>query len=679
MKIIHQNPFRIAGVLSNTTERELQRQKTKVKAYAKVGKEISSEYDFKILENITRTEETIDKAFSDIEQNQDKMSLALFWFLNANPFDEIAISHLKNGDSEKALGIWEKATIDKEITSKNFSCFSNISTYKLLGDYDNINQGIEVKINLIESEYFEDFALTVTDKTFIIDRRKQVELFVDELINQLEDEYSELDTFKLFKNCNGSTQNYLLDKFSAVPFQQIEKEIVKTKYKRSQNSAKAYEYGLDLYQNTQAHLIKLQSILDKGNLKYQTIADQLANEILQCGIDYYNGSIEQNATNNFLENSKLLNKIADKIAVGKLTRDRVKDSLNSLEEIVNSEVLNVINILESIINAYKNIPAGQYIDIEKVSSLLKKTFTDEVIKRISSCDDDELFHRCMKLIDFVSTKVGYTPDRLFGIGQHPSYYLLKKYYGAIKSIKLNKDKEIIKETFYSNLKNTTEESNQNLVNVIIDLLKSCYSKRGNSYKNEVLYLFLKENISDDMLVQISQCGNNMLIEEFYYIVMYINSFRIIEIETIAEFDDFIKRVDNVFIIKLPKGSKLRKDIESKMKENKIKEERNRIELEKNKIEQEERNRIEQEKNRIERLEREKEYERKKREEEIQRKKKRKFLKVKRSIKITCYILILVAMSLSLNLTKGADIPFAIAFLFGVPIFIALIKEFLKDI
>ena len=115
MELIQNNPYRIACILSNASERELQRQKAKIKAYSKVGKEIKSDYDFQILENITRTEDSIDKAFSKVEQNQDKVNFALFWFLNTNPFDNTAIEYLKNGDEEKAIEIWKKVTRNKEV------------------------------------------------------------------------------------------------------------------------------------------------------------------------------------------------------------------------------------------------------------------------------------------------------------------------------------------------------------------------------------------------------------------------------------------------------------------------------------------------------------------------------------------------------------------------------------
>ena len=59
MELINNNPYRIAGILSNATSKELQKQKGKIKAFSKVGKEIKSDYDFHILPIITRTEDFI--------------------------------------------------------------------------------------------------------------------------------------------------------------------------------------------------------------------------------------------------------------------------------------------------------------------------------------------------------------------------------------------------------------------------------------------------------------------------------------------------------------------------------------------------------------------------------------------------------------------------------------------
>ena len=311
MKLIQDNPYRIAGILANSSEKELQKQKSKITKYASIGKQVDSELDFPFFGNVDRSESSITKAFSGIEQNQDKVSHSLFWFLKANTFDETAINYLINGDKEKAVEIWDKVTNGKEVTSKNFSCFNNIGTLKLLSNSkDEIKEGLEAKIKLIESPNFADFVHTVADQTYTIDNQKQAEKFVDDLLKQFKGKYSSSDTLKLFSNCNGTTQKYLSQKFTEEPIHKIESQIETCKKKRKENKGNAYEFGLKLYTNTKDELALLKSILGTSDLKYKALADQLANEIMQCGIDYFNESQENNSRDNFLESSQKLTKLA---------------------------------------------------------------------------------------------------------------------------------------------------------------------------------------------------------------------------------------------------------------------------------------------------------------------------------------------------------------------------------
>mgnify|MGYP000094274226 CR=1 FL=1 len=435
MELIQKNPYRIAGILSNATERELQKQKTKIKAYSKVGKEINSDYDFQDLDSITRTEDSINKAFSNIEQNQDKVNYALFWFLKANDIDKTAIEYLKNGDKEKAIEIWEKVTQNKDVNSKNFSAFNNLGTYRLLSqNREEIKEGIEAKIKLIESEYFESFVHSVADETFTIDNEKQIEKLVDELLTQFKNQYSSSETLQLFSNCNGSTQNYLSKKFTEEPLHNIESQISRSKNKRKDNKIDAYQFGLNLAANCKDDLVTLQSLLGITDLKYKTIADQLANEIMQCGIDYFNESQKNNSSENYLEQAQKLTKIADRIAIGKLTKDRAKDSLASLEEMKDQEVNQAIALLSSIKLAYdkaiREIDAqvsemlmsmsyNQTINYTKVDKM-KATCLDwskvvEVIRNGISMNDVETIQRCSNqnkvseyktLVDFLFSKIG---------------------------------------------------------------------------------------------------------------------------------------------------------------------------------------------------------------------------------------------------------------------------------
>lgn len=366
MQNITNNPYRVIGILSNATAKEIQSRKGKITAYAKVGKQIISEYDFPFLDSIDRDQNNIEQAFSGIQQSKDMLENSLFWFLSTNKIDETAISYLIKGDKNKATEIWEKVTIDKEITSKNYSCFNNIGTLKLLGEsQDEIKEGIEKKIKFIESENFTDFVHDVAGTAYIVDNQKQVEGFIDDILKQLQSKYSNVELLKLFNNCSGDTQKYLSQKFTEEPIHNIESEIDNVKKQRNENKINAYKLGLKLQKNTNSDLILLKSLLGISDLKYKMIADNLAKEIMQCGIDYFNESQENDSKEDYLENAMQLNKLAESIAVGKLTKDRAKDHIATLEEMKDIELIQVVGLLKSVKDLYEENKEKIYAQIRK--------------------------------------------------------------------------------------------------------------------------------------------------------------------------------------------------------------------------------------------------------------------------------------------------------------------------
>ena len=367
MKLIQENPYRICGILSNATERALQKQKSKIKAYAKVGREAQSDLDFQILGSISRTQDSINKAFSNIEQNQDRLTHALFWFSDTSPFDKIAIEYLKNGDTRKATEIWEKVTTQNKVTSKNFSAFNNWATLKLLSNLNSdIKAGIEAKIELIESDFFQNFVHSVADETFIIQRPKQIQLFIDALLMEFKNQYSSSEILQLFSGVRGSAQKYLLKSFTEEPIHKIENQIQSCKNKRKANKSSAYEFGLMLFVHTKDDLSFLKSLLGKSNLKYKAIADQLADEIMQCGIDYFNESQENDSNKNYLELAQRLTKYANSIAVGELVKDRAKDNLATLEKMKDRELNQAIQVLQFIRGLNEKIGYNQSLNWNKL-------------------------------------------------------------------------------------------------------------------------------------------------------------------------------------------------------------------------------------------------------------------------------------------------------------------------
>jgi hypothetical protein len=438
MQLIQYNPYRIAGLLANASATELDRQKNKISLAAGIGRQVDSDLDFSFLETIDRTDiNEVNKAFSSIEQSQDKVNHSLFWFINANKYDDITLEYLKAGEREKALNQWEKVTKGKDVTLSNFSCFNNIGTLKLLCESsEELKEGIEAKIKLIESDSFKDFVHTVADQTHTIDSQKQTEKFIDDLLRQLKNKYSTADKLKLFSNCNGTTQNYLSKKFTEEPLHHIETQIESTKNKRKANKAQAYDYGLKLYKKCKDDLKTLKNLLGTSDLKYIMTADKLANEIIQCGIDYFKESQDNDVSSNYFEDAMELAKLAESIAVGNLTKDRVKDSINSLEELKDKEISEAIILLKSVKDAFEanersimvevrrqkaSLGYGQTINWTKVSDMINNSIDwgkvvelihsvipRQNIEKIKNVNDSSKINEYKSLVNFLFSKLSYS-------------------------------------------------------------------------------------------------------------------------------------------------------------------------------------------------------------------------------------------------------------------------------
>lgn len=346
MKNIYQNPYRIIGILSNATAREIQARKTKIQAFTRVGKPIDSEYDFNFLEDITRDETSITKAFSDIEQNIGKVIHSLFWFINYSSFDQMALEHLKNGDTSKAKEIWHKLTNGQEISAKNFSAYSNIATLWLLSEEEMSKvTGIQYKIKLIESGYFTDFVHLVADETYNIDKNKQIEIFIDEVLKG-----KNISSQSLIQQLSGYAKTYLTQKATEEPVYSIETAVESCEEKRSKDKSNTYKYAKELYTNTQKPLAELKNILGIQDLKYQTMADSVAKELKQCAVDNWNNSNEKVTD---LKKSIELATLANKIATGKTLKEDIQKDIKTLEGMKDRELKQAVELLRSIKNAYE--------------------------------------------------------------------------------------------------------------------------------------------------------------------------------------------------------------------------------------------------------------------------------------------------------------------------------------
>lgn len=344
MELIKQNPFRVLGLFGNSSERELQKQISVIKRYAEIGKTKEFDYDFNIFGPVNRGLEEVKMAASKVEQAKNKLHYSLFWFIKVNHIDEAALAHLRENNIEKATQIWIKSVGEKQITSSNFSSFSNLSTL-LLGksinngsiDKANFNYALNYKGQLINSEYFNSFAKLTGGEGFSFNSNTINKHFVDDvllLVTKYLDQPNGLnhsELFNAFSKFPPQIKKYLQSKFVETPQHKIENSVENYKELRISEPSRANEWGANLYSETKNELLHLKKILGVDDLKFQMLANKVSNEILQCGIVYFN-KLTEDPKNDPGEKSLQLLKMAKSVAVSRQIIDRIEENQKNIQD-----------------------------------------------------------------------------------------------------------------------------------------------------------------------------------------------------------------------------------------------------------------------------------------------------------------------------------------------------------
>ena len=319
MSVIHNNPFRILGLMANATERELQKQIGIIKRHAEIGKAATFDTDYEFLEPMTRTLDDVQVATGKIEQGDKKRHYALFWIVKNTQFDEIAFNNLNENNTDKAIDIWEK-TLKSVVTKKNYSSYLNLSTlYAALSvtntmiDLPMLQKSFKIKSQVLNSESLKFLSELISTNPNSVDATEISKRFVDEtyewlkpyidkpLIIQRDNEQISVfeeecegkgitvqDLINLFRSYPENIRTYFSDKFTEIPISNIETTIDKTEILRKEDPHNAEEFAQELYDKTIDDLKQVEKILGTANIQYQMLASKLAGEILQCAIEFFN-------------------------------------------------------------------------------------------------------------------------------------------------------------------------------------------------------------------------------------------------------------------------------------------------------------------------------------------------------------------------------------------------------
>ena len=314
MKIINNNPYRQLGVYSTSPQKEVVANQGKMKAFLKVGRQVSLPLDLNgLLPEVLRSEQSVFDAISKLTLPKDQLKYAQFWFSKCTPIDEIACGKLTNGDIDGAIEIWNKKS--------SASSLQNLLVCALIKNQ--LGNAISYAQTLYSSYSNEFVKMVLGDNALATSDN-----LAHDFLNVICEEFNPNQFLGYITN--SEWKGYVGSKSTKPIIDNLASAIDACKSSRGKGPTARLNAGTKLMNNTKADLAQLKQFVPTSDLQYQMIADKLGLEILQCGIDYYNDSDAPEAA----RKAMVLQKYAQSVVVGKMAKDRCKENVDILTRII---------------------------------------------------------------------------------------------------------------------------------------------------------------------------------------------------------------------------------------------------------------------------------------------------------------------------------------------------------
>ena len=325
--LVGKNPYRILGVYANATSKEMQKNLSRISAFAKVGRSEGFPTDFSAAFRVAsalmrvefeaavfeprRDEAAVAAAQAQLYSAGDRLLHLCFWWTCVTPADEAAFRKLETGDLMGALAVWNLA--------HNVSAVVNaMTTSWLLADTAMVGAKAEELFCTMGDEL-----CALVDPTL----RLETEALIRRFFVALTDVGCRVETLP-----QGTHEVWrrLWSEYAAMPYlRAIEKEV-----------AAAASLGDVPAENLQAAkrlkalavrvLPQLKKIYADEVLAYQVQADKLAEAVLQRAIVFFNESGGGKAVNQAMP----LQQYALSIAEGEQTRQRCRKNVEILQRLL---------------------------------------------------------------------------------------------------------------------------------------------------------------------------------------------------------------------------------------------------------------------------------------------------------------------------------------------------------
>ena len=339
--IFSTNPYRVLGVSSDAGIKDVKKNISKLKAFAKIGKEMELDYNLSFLNlaKLDRTDDLLLKSENQLNLDKNKITNSLFWFADLSPIDAVALAHLIKGDISKAIEIFEKAIKSNEVTSKNYSSFNNLSTLLLLSSLDDsrtdtfkkddtsiqrIKKALQLKSLFLSSTFYSTYCEEIC-KSVALDSESAQDFFTSSILDLLNKNFNTKEISSLFDGLDDHLKEKLSDTLTEAPLSNVKSHIDSANELIKSDEKSGSKVGKKLIKDTRKDFTHLKDVLGADDFQFQTLSDQLSNQIMQCGIVCFNSTGDDQ---DYLSSYKY----ALSIAIGDKTKERAKECVKHCEE-----------------------------------------------------------------------------------------------------------------------------------------------------------------------------------------------------------------------------------------------------------------------------------------------------------------------------------------------------------
>ena len=322
--LVGKNPYRILGVYANATSKEMQKNLSRISAFAKVGRSEGFPTDFSAAFRVASALMRVEFAAAVFEPRRDEAAVAAaqaqlhsagdrllhlcFWWTCATPADEAAFRKLETGDLMGALAVWNRA--------HNVSAVVNaMTTSWLLADTATVGAKAEELFCTMGDEL-----CALIDPTL----RLEPEALIRRFFVALTDVGCRVE---MLPQGTHEVWRRLWSEYAAMPYlRAIEKEVA-----AAASLGNVPAENLQAAKRLKALAVRVLPLLKKiyadDVLAYQVQADKLAEAVLQRAIVFFNESGGGEAVYQAMP----LQQYALSIAEGEPARQRCRENVAVLQ------------------------------------------------------------------------------------------------------------------------------------------------------------------------------------------------------------------------------------------------------------------------------------------------------------------------------------------------------------